>query len=130
MHHLRAAALALAATTVLATPIQKPSSSLSKRDDSDNLPFINSIDSAYAIPLKAWNQQLVDNAYKTAMDNQGVSENHELNPGSMAQVIAPGRYGKFRPSSPRTTPITAYHTIPHHVRRCTSLSATSYRARR
>ena len=37
-----------------------------------------------------WSDQLTANARKTGVDNGGKTENHELNPGSFAQVITPG----------------------------------------
>ena len=37
-----------------------------------------------------WSDKLTANARKTGVDNGGKTENHELNPGSFAQVITPG----------------------------------------
>ena len=37
-----------------------------------------------------WSDKLAANARKTGVDNHGKTENHELNPGSFAQVITPG----------------------------------------
>ncbi|MCJ1440303.1 MAG: hypothetical protein MMC23_000786 [Stictis urceolatum] len=92
MHSLAVIGLLAASASAAAVPQGLKSSSITKRDDSVHLPFINGIDASYNIPLKQWNQQLVDNAYKTVMDNQGQTEIHELNPGSLAQVLSPGRY--------------------------------------
>ena len=84
---------------VTATPTQTESggalptgnSTSGSGDASSNISFINSMDTAYGIPKKTWSSQLADNAYKTVKDDHGNVENHELNPGSMAQVISPGR---------------------------------------
>ena len=51
---------------------------------------VNKWRKAYSLRELGWNSTLEANAQKTGTDNGGVNENHELNPGSMAQVITPG----------------------------------------
>ena len=50
---------------------------------------INKWRSLYNVNTLTWSDQLAGNAQKTGIDDGGVNENHELNPGSFAQVIAP-----------------------------------------
>ena len=51
---------------------------------------INKWRSLYNVNSLSWSDQLAANAQKTGDDNHGETENHELNPGSFAQVITPG----------------------------------------
>ena len=53
------------------------------------LDTINKWRSLYNVNTLTWSDQLAANAQKTGNDDGGVNENHELNPGSFAQVIAP-----------------------------------------
>lgn len=54
------------------------------------LSTVNKWRKAYSLSDLAWDSTLQGNAQKTGTDDKGVNENHELNPGSMAQVITPG----------------------------------------
>ncbi len=54
------------------------------------LTTMNKWRSAYGLALFTWDEQLAANALKTGQDNHGVTENHQLNSGSMCQVISPG----------------------------------------
>ena len=59
---------------------------------SGGVPIIDTINKwrgLYNIGTLTWSDQLVANAQKTGNDDGGLNENHELNPGSYAQVIAP-----------------------------------------
>ena len=53
------------------------------------LTTINKWRKLYNVNTLTWSDQLAANAAKTGKDDGGVNENHELNPGSYAQVIAP-----------------------------------------
>ena len=55
------------------------------------LTTINKWRSAYSLNTLKWSSKLAANAQKTGTDDGGVNENHELNSGSMAQVITPGQ---------------------------------------
>ena len=55
------------------------------------LTTINKWRGKYLVPNLAWSAQLAANAQKTGNDNGGSTQHHELNPGSMAQVICPGQ---------------------------------------
>lgn len=59
------------------------------------LTTINKWRKIYKLPLLRWNHQLELNALKTATDGAGQYQNHELNPGTMAQVISPGMEVKY-----------------------------------
>lgn len=52
---------------------------------------VNKWRTAYRLNTLEWNSTLEANALKTGNDDHGSVENHELNPGSMAQVITPGQ---------------------------------------
>ena len=54
------------------------------------LDTINKWRGLYNVNTLSWSDQLAANAQKTGDDNHGDTENHELNPGSFAQVITPG----------------------------------------
>ena len=87
------------------TPVQPPTTSAapaptpSAPGTSDGSPLsggvsllttINKYRKLYNINTLTWSAQLQANAQKTGNDDGGVNEVHELNPGSYAQVIAPG----------------------------------------
>lgn len=59
------------------------------------LTTINKWRKTYNLPLLKWNHQLELNALKTGTDGAGYYQNHELNPGTMAQVITPGMSVKY-----------------------------------
>lgn len=59
------------------------------------LTTINKWRKIYKLPLLRWNHQLEINALKTGTDGAGQYQNHELNPGTMAQVITPGMNTKY-----------------------------------
>ena len=59
------------------------------------LTTINKWRKIYNLPLLKWNHQLELNALKTGNDGAGYYQNHELNPGTMAQVITPGMSVKY-----------------------------------
>lgn len=59
------------------------------------LTTINKWRGIYKLPLLKWNHQLELNALKTGTDGAGQNQNHELNPGTMAQVITPGMIVKY-----------------------------------
>lgn len=59
------------------------------------LTTINKWRKIYNLPLLKWNHQLELNALKTGTDGAGYYQNHELNPGTMAQVITPGMSVKY-----------------------------------
>ena len=59
------------------------------------LTTINKWRKVYKLPLLRWNHQLELNALKTGTDGAGQYQNHELNPGTMAQVITPGMNAKY-----------------------------------
>jgi len=52
---------------------------------------VNKWRTAYGLNILKWNSTLEANALKTGIDDDGFIETHELNPGSMAQVITPGQ---------------------------------------
>ena len=52
---------------------------------------VNKWRTAYGLNTLKWNSTLEANALKTGNDDHGFIETHELNPGSMAQVITPGQ---------------------------------------
>ena len=83
---------AVASTTSSASP--SPSSQASDGSPLSGgvslLTTINKWRKAYSLSNLAWDSTLQANAQKTGTDDKGVNENHELNPGSMAQVITPG----------------------------------------
>lgn len=54
------------------------------------LTTVNKYRTLYSLPTLSWSSTLHGNALKTGTDDLGVNENHELNPGSFGQVIAPG----------------------------------------
>lgn len=54
------------------------------------LSTVNKWRTAYTLSNLQWSSTLQANAQKTGTDDGGVNEKHELNPGSMAQVITPG----------------------------------------
>lgn len=59
------------------------------------LTTINKWRKIYNLPLLKWKHQLELNALKTGTDGAGYYQNHELNPGTMAQVITPGMVVKY-----------------------------------
>ncbi|MCJ1347801.1 hypothetical protein MMC31_006030 [Peltigera leucophlebia] len=59
------------------------------------LTTINKWRHIYKLPLLKWNHQLEINAFKTGTDGAGVDQNHELNEGTLAEVIAPGMRIKY-----------------------------------
>ena len=57
----------------------------------------------YGLSTLDWDDQLADNALKTGTDGGGSVQQHELNSGSMAQVITPGQstmVGDYKPTTP------------------------------
>ncbi|KAL8688922.1 MAG: hypothetical protein Q9218_005288 [Villophora microphyllina] len=54
------------------------------------LTTINKWRAKYAIPALTWSTTLVANVQKTENDDHGYMLNHELNPGTYAQVLAQG----------------------------------------
>lgn len=52
---------------------------------------VNKWRTAYGLNTLKWNSALEANALKTGNNDHGSIETHELNPGSMAQVITPGQ---------------------------------------
>ncbi|MCJ1429697.1 hypothetical protein MMC29_007612 [Sticta canariensis] len=83
---------------------QSPSSG--SGPESGGVPCIDSINKwrgKYGLNDLAWSSKLEGNALKTGTDGGGVNQNHELNDGSMAQVITPGMsvaYGNIGGLSP------------------------------
>lgn len=59
---------------------------------SDGVTTINNWHKIFQLPLLKRNRQLELNALKTGTDGAGLNQNHELNKGTMAQVISPGMY--------------------------------------
>lgn len=59
------------------------------------LTTVNKWRKIYNLPLLRWDHQLELNALKTGTDGAGFYQNHELNPGTMAQVITPGMVVKY-----------------------------------
>lgn len=49
----------------------------------------------YGLPHFTWDAQLEKNALKTGTDGRGQNQVHQLNPGTMAQVITPGMVVKY-----------------------------------
>lgn len=49
----------------------------------------------YGLPLFKWDSQLEKNALKTGTDGRGQNQVHQLNPGTMGQVITPGMVTKY-----------------------------------
>ena len=65
--------------------------------------IVNKWREAYGLGTLEWDDQLAKNAEKTGVDGGGANQNHELNPGSFAQVITPGQksmVGNYAPTSP------------------------------
>lgn len=60
------------------------------------LTTINNWHKIYKLPLLKRNRQLELNALKTGTDGAGLNQNHELNKGTMAQVISPGMYNVLK----------------------------------
>ena len=100
--HLSTLIATLFAASVLSTPVSSklstkvglPAAKLVTRasPSSGGVSLINTINkwrSLYHVNTLTWSDQLASNAQKTGKDDGGVNENHELNPGSYAQVIAP-----------------------------------------
>ena len=79
-----------ASSASAATPPSSASDGSPKSGDVSLLTTINKWRDAYKLHHLAWDSTLQANALKTGTDDKGVNENHELNPGSMAQVITPG----------------------------------------
>ena len=74
-------------------PIQQPTSQSDGSPKSAGvslLSIVNKWRGKYALSSLAWSDTLTNNALKTGTDDDGVNQKHELNPGSMAQVITPG----------------------------------------
>lgn len=83
---------------------QEPTLEDAETAESDGSPYsdgvhllttINKWRKIYNLPLLRWNHQLELNALKTGTDGAGYYQNHELNPGTMAQVITPGMSVKY-----------------------------------
>lgn len=81
------------------SPTTKPAVSSDVNGSNDGSPLsdgvsllttINKWRRAYNLSELKWSSKLAANAQKTGDDGQGVNQNHELNPGSYAQVITPG----------------------------------------
>lgn len=92
-----------------ATPVAQPKPAETGEDGSPKsggvtlLTTVNKWRSIYKLPTLKWDPQLEKNALKTGTDGGGVNQNHELNPGTYGQVIAPGMekpYGDLGPDSP------------------------------
>ena len=67
------------------------------------LTTVNKWRGAYGLSHLKWSTKLEGNARKTGTDGGGVNQNHELNPGTMGQVITPGEqtaYGDLKGVSP------------------------------
>ncbi|KAL9100752.1 MAG: hypothetical protein Q9187_009327 [Circinaria calcarea] len=54
------------------------------------LTTVNKYRQLYSLPKLSWSSVLTKNALKTGTDGGGVTQTHQLNPGSFAQVITPG----------------------------------------
>ncbi|KAL9103939.1 MAG: hypothetical protein Q9187_008953 [Circinaria calcarea] len=54
------------------------------------LTTVNKYRQLYSLPTLSWSSVLTENALKTGTDGGGVTQTHQLNPGSFAQVITPG----------------------------------------
>ena len=54
------------------------------------LTTVNHYRQLYSLPTLSWSSVLTKNALKTGTDGNGVTQTHQLNPGSFAQVITPG----------------------------------------
>lgn len=81
-------------TSSSAAPSSSPSAPASDSSPQSGgvsmLSTVNKWRKAYSLSDLAWDSTLQGNAQKTGTDDKGVNENHELNSGSMAQVINPG----------------------------------------
>lgn len=73
-----------------AAPEASPAPVADDGSDASILAVANKYRSLYGLPAFKWSSQLKANAAKTGEDNGGVNMNHELNSGSMGQVITPG----------------------------------------
>jgi len=87
------------ASTPKPAPAPAPSSPAPSTGSNDGSPMVdgasilsqaNKWRSAYGLSTLTWSASLTANAKKTGQDDKGQNEIHELNPGSFAQVIAPG----------------------------------------
>jgi len=77
-----------------ASPALSSEDSTSDVPNSGGVPLIDTANkwrTAYGLNTLEWNSALEANALKTGTDDHGSNETHELNPGSMAQVITPGQ---------------------------------------
>lgn len=89
-------------------PAQKPTASAGSDGSPLNggqslLSVCNYWRDAYGLPHFTWDTQLEKNALKTGTDGRGQNQVHQLNPGTMAQVITPGMvtpYGNISPDTP------------------------------
>ncbi len=98
-------------TTPLPSPPPSTPAPQSTSTQSDGSPLsdgvsllttINKWRKIYQLAELAWSSKLEKNALKTGTDGGGVNQNHELNDGSMAQVITPGMvvpYGDLKGDS-------------------------------
>lgn len=89
--------------------------------ESDGFPYsdgvhllttINNWHKIYKLPLLKRNRQLELNALKTGTDGAGLNQNHELNKGTMAQVISPGMYTLLK-DIPVCTALSPRKSQPH-----------------
>lgn len=87
------------------SPTTQPASSSGGNGSNDGSPLsdgvsllttINKWRRAYNLNELKWSSKLAGNAQKTGDDGQGVNQNHELNPGTYAQVITPGTDHKIQ----------------------------------
>lgn len=91
-------------TTPTPTPTPQPAAQPTASPESDGSPLSDGtslLETAnywrdqYGLPHFTWDAQLEKNALKTGTDGRGQNQVHQLNPGTMAQVITPGMVVKY-----------------------------------
>ena len=94
----------LKTTTPTQTPASQPASQPTASAESDGSPLSDGTSllqtanywrDQYGLPHFTWDAQLEKNALKTGTDGRGQNQVHQLNPGTMAQVITPGMVVKY-----------------------------------
>lgn len=91
-------------TTPTPTPTPQPVAQPQATTESDGSPLnggkslletCNYWRTKYGLPNYKWDSQLEKNALKTGTDGRGQNQVHQLNKGTMAQVITPGMVVKY-----------------------------------
>lgn len=91
-------------TPTTPTPTPQPAAQPTASAESDGSPLSDGTSlletcnywrDQYGLPHFKWDAQLEKNALKTGTDGRGQNQVHQLNPGTMAQVITPGMVVKY-----------------------------------